>query len=116
MGTGSVSADAPTLWDGAQVQRDLALEAAKDHSPIGWADIAYAFLEDFLREHTTMHVDQLWAAGMPEPREMRALGPLFRRATQAGIMRRSGQTLPSVRSHLSHKPVWESLIYAGPKW
>ncbi len=108
--------EAPTLWDGAELQRDLALDSTEDHAPIGWADEAYRFLEAFLREHQTMHVDELWDAGLPEPPEMRALGPLFLRAARAGIMLRTEEFRPSVRSHLSPKVVWRSCIYQGPKW
>lgn len=105
--------ESPTLWDAAELQRALALDAVGEHAPIGWADEAYAFLESYLAEHAAMHVDDLWAAGMPEPPEMRALGPLVRRAARAGIMRKSGRSLPSVRSHLSEKPLWLSNIYRG---
>lgn len=111
-----VPTETPTLWEGAQLQRDFALASAEEHAPIGWNDTAYQFLEGFLREHAEMHVDELWDAGLPAPPEQRAIGAVIQRAARAGLMRRSGRTRPSVRSHLAHKPVWESLIYAGPKW
>lgn len=99
-----------TLFDVAQEARDEALAAVAEHSDPDWRDEAYEFLTRFLEAHQFMHVDDLWAAGLPEPTEMRALGPLMQRAARNGLMVRTGQSRPSVRSHLSEKPVWRSLI------
>lgn len=106
----------PTLFDAAELQRDLALSAVADNSPIGWQESALTFVESYLREHRELFVDDLWSAGLSEPRDMRAVGPLLRKAARAGLMRRTDRSRPSVRSHLAHKPIWESLIYQGPKW
>jgi len=110
-----VTVETLDLFTAAEQARDEALVAVEEHAPIGWTDEAYAFLEAYLRAHAEMHVDDLWAAGMPEPREMRALGPLFKKATNRGLMAKSGRSKPSVRSHLSEKPIWTSLVCASER-
>lgn len=98
----------PSLAE-ARVERNAALDVVELGASDDWKDAAYAFLTEYLRAHDEMFVDDLWAAGLPQTREDRALGAVFQRAVRAGLMRKSGRFRASVRSHATEKPVWESL-------
>lgn len=97
--------------DLAPARTAFALEAVEAAADPDWMDIAWAALVTYLETHRTMFVDDLWDTGLPEPRESRALGPLILRAARDGLMAKSGEFRKSVRSHLTEKPVWRSLIY-----
>lgn len=104
--------DEPTLFDAAQLARDTALEQVDDHADDQWKAEAWNFLVDYLENHQTMFVDDLWDAGLPPTREDRAVGPLFLKAARMGLMVKTPEYRPSVRSHLTGKPVWRSLIFS----
>lgn len=77
-----------------------------------WKADAWQKLCDYLRSRAEFFVDDFWTAtSLTPPRESRALGPLVQRAARHGYMARTGRSRPSVRSHMSDKPVWESRIY-----
>lgn len=58
--------------------------------------------------------DDVWEVGdLDSTVEDRALGPVMRRAARNGWCERTDRTRPSVRSHLSGKPVWKSLIHVA---
>lgn len=120
--------DAPTLFDApvapeyrpvdpparkrqARRARDEALERVEAAAPAQWTERAYAFLVDYLRHHETMFPDDLWEAGLEEPHELRAIGPVLLRARRAGLMVKTGELRQAVRSHLTERPVWRSLIF-----
>lgn len=88
-----------------------ALTAVETHADPDWMDTAWAALVTYLETHRSLFVDDLWDTGLPEPRESRALGPLILRAARDGLMAKSGEFRKSVRSHMTEKPVWTSLIY-----
>lgn len=53
----------------------------------------------------------MWTVGgLTGTREDRALGPVFQRAARKGWIVKTDRVRPSVRSHLSGKPVWRSLL------
>ena len=68
--------------------------------------------------HETMHVDDLWSAGLKKPDSPRGLGTVIQEARRrewiehikanGGVVAR-----PSVRSNLQLKAVWRSRIYRG---
>lgn len=89
---------------------DLEIAEPALHSHV-WNDYAYSFLVDYLRRNREMTSDALWPAGLQAPREPRALGPVILRCAKAGLMERTGAYRPSVRSHLTPRIVWRSLIY-----
>jgi hypothetical protein len=96
--------------DAVQRETGLAIELVDEHAPPEWRDEAFVFVTRYLESHEFMFVDDLWDAGLPAPPEGRALGAVFQRAVRAGLMVKSGQFRPSIRSHLTEKPVWRSLI------
>jgi hypothetical protein len=61
--------------------------------------------------------DDVWETEprLDEPREARALGPVMLRVARAGYIRKTDRMRPSIHSHLSGKPVWESLVTDGRK-
>lgn len=76
-----------------------------------WFSDAYRSLVLYLRHHDEVFVDDFWEeVGLPEPRESRALGPVFLKAARAGLMEKTGVFRKSIRSHLTEKPVWRSRI------
>jgi hypothetical protein len=90
-------------------ERDAALAAVAANTDAGWA--AWRVLVRYLQTHREFFVDDFWTdTGLDQPREARALGPLVLRASRENLMVKSGRSRPSVRSHLSEKPVWLSLI------
>lgn len=95
----------------ARAERDDALRRVDAHGDPNWKIAAYDFLHAYLIAHDTMFVDDLWAAGLPPaPGDDRVLGSIFQKAARAGWMEKSGTYRPSVRSHMTEKAVWRSLI------
>lgn len=97
----------------ARAKRDRAVERVEANADELWKAEAWSFMLRFCEEHAEVFCDDLWDAGLPRPREARAIGPLMMRARKAGLIAPTGQSRPSVRSHLSSKPVWRSLVYRG---
>lgn len=105
--------DQPTLFDAANdAAAGMAqVEAGADPS---WMTAAWLALLDYLRTHPTFFTDDFWReSGLEMPRELRAIGPLVRRAANAGLITKTGEYRPSVRSRMSANPVWHSTIYRG---
>lgn len=92
-------------------RRDAALAQVAAGADAAWTAQAWDTLVSYLQAHPTFFVDDLWEAGLVEPREARALGPVVLRAAREGLMRKSGVYRKSVRSNLTEKPVWTSLVY-----
>jgi len=96
-------------------KRDEGIANAEKAAGLEWSRAAYDELRKFLQMHKTMHSDDFWAwANVKFPKEGRALGAVFLRASKNKLMRKSGQYRPSIRSHMADSPVWASLIYQGP--
>ena len=103
---------APDPREAAVAARAAALAAVEEHASEEWKERAWVVLDRYLRSHPEFFVDEFWACtGLDAPRESRALGPLVLRASRSGMMRKSGRSRPSVRSHMSDKPVWHSLVW-----
>lgn len=104
----------PITVEEARAKRDDGIRRADDNADEDWKEHAFLFLETYCREHETVFCDDLWAAGLEPPREGRALGAVMQRAARAGLMRRSGTYRKSVRSNMTPKPVWLSLVWRLP--
>ena len=92
------------------------VEAAASTAGRHWVTYAAAFVHKYLTSHETMHVDDLWAAGLEPPIEPRALGSVIRHAQRSHWVRYieapSGVVArPSATSRGALKPVWYSLVY-----
>ena len=91
---------------------------SEETSGADWAEYADSFIEDYLADHQYLFVDDLWEAGLEAPKSPRALGARMQAAARRGSMVKTDQYRPSVRSNLSPKPIWRSLVYSpsGPDW
>ena len=104
-----------TDQDSARARRDEGMRQVEENADDEWVETAYDTLVDYLRGHAEFFVDDFWeATDLEPPREARALGPVVLRASRRKLMRKSGRSRPSVRSNLSDKPIWESLIFQQP--
>lgn len=108
----------PNLFtDGAETaaeRRDAAMAAVSARTDPAWRDQALAAIRRWLETHREFFVDDFWAgSGLAEPADGRALGPVITAAARNGWMSKTDRTRPSVRSNLTPKPVWQSLIHRG---
>jgi len=87
-----------------------AIEQVENAAKPEWLRQAYEALVRCAEENETFISDDVWRYDLKRTREDRALGPVFLRAKRQGIIEKTGTLRPSVRSHLSGKPVWRSLI------
>jgi hypothetical protein len=94
--------------------RDEALRQVDEHADARWKADALAAVEGLCRARKDWISDDVWETGLESTREDRALGPILRTAARNGWCRKTDRVRPSKRSHLSGKPVWESLIYEEP--
>lgn len=101
-----------TLFDRARKGRDQALEEVERNAQEEWKDLALQAIYRTALTCEEFHVDDVWVVGdLPRTREDRALGPQMLKAARLGWCVKTDRVRPSVRSHLSGKPVWRSLIY-----
>ena len=99
--------------DDALAARAEALRRVDEHADPQWKNQALKVIRRVCEDREDWHSDVLWEYGLDEPREARALGPVIQRAARLGWCERTDRVRPSVRSHLSGKSVWRSLIYTG---
>ena len=83
-----------------------------------WKQYALLFLRDYLRQNETLFVDDLWDAGLREPKSPRALGAVIQNAVRnewiEEIWTRDGVAArPSKRSNMQLKRVWRSQLCRG---
>jgi hypothetical protein len=108
--------DAPQQFDfsTAAAGKAAGIAQSEDTSGADWAAYADTFIDNYLTRNPTLFVDDLWDAGLEAPTSPRALGARMQAAARRGSMVKTADYRPSVRSHLSPKPVWRSLIYTPP--
>ena len=108
----------------AEDRRNAGIEKSVHHSGDEWREYAITFVRRHLTTHRELFVDDLWDEGLTEPDSARALGAVIQHAAREGWMRQKrvrrvrGDLVvemdyvarPSVRSNMSLKPVWESLL------
>lgn len=96
----------------AREQRDEGIRRAEAGAEVEWKDTAWNTLIDYLHGHPDFFVDDLWKrTNLPWPQEARAIGPVILRAARSGYIVKTGEYRPSIRSNMSIKPVWRSLLY-----
>lgn len=99
----------------AEAQRNDAVRQADAHAEEEWKTEALEAIRRTCLRLPTFISDDIWNIGeLASTREDRALGPQLTRAKKLGYCVKTGEHRPSVRSHLSAKPVWRSLIYRTP--
>lgn len=105
--------DQPTVA-GASAARDSALAHVEEAADELWKERAYTAVLSTARRLPEFISDDVWdTGGLDSTREDRALGPILQRAAREGVAVKTDRVRPSVRSHMSGKPVWRSLIYEG---
>ena len=98
----------------AATERDQALEQVEQNADDGWLDLALAAVKRTCEERAEWISDDIWeVADLPSTREDRALGPVIRKAARLGWCVKTDRVRPSIRSRMSGKPCWVSLIYQG---
>lgn len=105
-------------YDAARQQasqtRDAALTQVTANADPDWLAEAYDELVRYLRHNAEFFVDDWWTrTQMREPRESRAFGAVVIKAAREGLMEKSGEFRKSIRSNMTEKPIWKSLIYRG---
>lgn len=106
-----LAADLDAARARALAARDAGMTAVADAADPDWMSAAWDALVLWLRTHDEFFVDDFWAgSGLQEPRESRALGPIVQRAARQGLMEKTGEFRKSVRSNMTEKPCWKSLI------
>lgn len=101
----------PDLFSLAAAARDKALGQVEENAAPEWKDRALKAVRLTATQRNEFISDDVWEIGkLDRAREDRALGPVFLQAARLGWIRKTDRVRPSVRSHLSGKPVWMSLI------
>jgi hypothetical protein len=113
MSTGQRSLFEPRTLPEAQAEAAIAMERVEQAAERDWLDVAFEAVERTCREMPSFISDDVWKRDLPSTREDRALGPVLVKAAKAGLCHKTSALRPSVRSHGSGKPVWESLIWGG---
>lgn len=99
--------------DAQRSEREQSIDQIAESSA-GWRnDTALPFIRRYLETHPTLFVDDLWAAGLPEPHDRKALGPALRDAARRQWMVQSGDHRISAQN-ANPKPVWRSLLHEAP--
>jgi hypothetical protein len=94
--------------------RDKAMAAVERAADPHWQVQALNALRVTAEAKAEFISDDVWTvSGLPKTRDDRALGPVFRDGIRKGWIEKTQLLRPSVRSHLSGKPVWRSLLYKG---
>jgi hypothetical protein len=106
-----------TDWEAARHGRDDGMAAAEANAPRGWNELVDDYLRRYARLHEFFHVDEFWEwalpLGLPEPHNGRAIGPAIKKVARDGVLVATHTSAPSVRSHLSGKPVWRCATWQG---
>ncbi len=107
--------DRMTAFWRAGMDRDVALDRVEAAASARWKEEALEAIFVTCCGRQTFISDDIWEAGsLPSTREDRALGPVMLRAARLGWCQKTQTARPSVRSHLSGKPIWESLLHLDP--
>jgi len=103
----------PTALEVARKAAVLGQKRAIDAESLVWRLEADAWLQEYLLEHPTLFVDDVWELGCPLPKNRKAIGPLVKSLASRGFIVKSGEYRPRTQGHGSPADVWKSLIYQG---
>lgn len=96
-------------------QRDLAIARVDRGTDAEWKEAATSVVYHLCRTMPVFTPDDIWATGLPKPREPRALGPIMLRAARERWCQKTGRYVAS-KAPTQHQNViaeWESLIIEG---
>lgn len=98
-------------FEQALTGRNIALERVDAAADSDWREMALEAVRQTCNELDEFISDDIWTiSGLEAPEESRALGPVMLRAARLGWCAKTDRVRPSVRSHLSGKPVWRSRL------
>ncbi len=97
--------------DEAKAARDAALEQVEGNADAAWKEYAWQWLLGYLRSHEEFFPDDVWAAGLAKPVELRAFGPLVLRAARLKLIVKTGRLRARTRGHATAAAVWRSAVY-----
>lgn len=97
----------------ARAERDQAMASVEEHAGEDWNAYARAWLFDYLTDHAEFFPDDAWQAGLREPPEARAWGPVVKYAASHGWIVKSGEWRQRTRGHATAAPVWRSTLWKG---
>lgn len=94
-------------------RRNEALAQVEANADGFWKEHAKATLRHIAGANRYLTSDDLWEAGLPKPREARAMGPIFLWGQRSGLIQDSGEITRStqVNCHRMPRRIWRSLIY-----
>jgi hypothetical protein len=95
--------------------RDEGIANAEAGAPPNWADDALALIKMLASKHPYICSDCLWASGLPEPPESRALGAVMRNGKTRGYIEPTSQFVNTYQASRHHAPVrvWKSKLVPG---
>lgn len=109
----------PSLLDIADERRAIGMEQAAEHAGEAWQREALALARRYCESHQYVFADDLWSWGLAKSASDRALGEVIKIAARLGWIEKipypgipdAFASKKSVRSNLSPKPLWRSLIW-----
>ena len=104
----------PDPWIAASEETRRAIKQVEENADEAWKEEALAAVRATCEALPEFISDDVWERGLDSTREDRALGPVLMKAKKEGWCVKTDRLRPSVRSHLSGKPVWRSLLYQVP--
>lgn len=102
----------PPVIEVARRDRDRAIKKAYSNADDEWTQLAISIITKLAETRASFTSDDVWMAGLPTPREPRALGGVFHRLSGRTI-EHTDRTVQSVRRHAARISIWRSLIYRG---
>jgi uracil-DNA glycosylase len=106
-----IAADLEAVRQESVLRRDAGMAQVEAAADPTWMEEAWDTLVAWLETHDEFFVDDFWSGTqLAVPRESRALGPIVMRAARQGLMEKTGRFRASVRSNMTEKPVWRSLV------
>lgn len=96
----------------AEAVTDAAIARVRSNADETWVREAERIISLVVRRQRLFTTDDLWEAGLPSPREPRALGAVMREAARLGICEATGEYRRSERAACHTRPirVWKSLV------
>lgn len=97
-------------------RRDEALDRVERGVGDTWMDEAIAHIIAVCETRQTFLVDDVWAAGLPRPREARAIGAAMTKARRLKLIEPTSDFKASAQPQCHRNPrrIWRSCIFATP--
>jgi hypothetical protein len=96
----------------AELAKDEAMARVYDNADPRWINLTKRAIKNLCQERMFFSSDDVWAR-VPPCREPRALGPILKKACNAGLCKPTGRYVNSKRVECHGRPilVYESLIF-----